>query len=163
MPLFARADLSVNFKERKVLIEVKERRLAGILCLNENKCYGFDKDGVLFKENLDAEGTLILKINDENERKIILGQSVLADQEFKNLMRAVGILKDKKFPLIEAQIKPNILREWVAIAPSDFKIYFSMDFVPDNFDIVYENMAKRIDFNDITYIDFRIPNRIYYK
>ncbi|MFH1193180.1 MAG: hypothetical protein V1656_02590 [Candidatus Jorgensenbacteria bacterium] len=150
--------------ERKVEVTVKKPELFGIWCAVEKQCYGFDDVGMLMGEAPAAEGALIPNVSDESSRSLAAGQPALPNPQWvKNLLETIAALKAQKLPIAEFIVKPLALHEWWARLASGTLIYFSFDFVPENLPAILENFRTKPDFTKLSYLDLRVPNRVYYR
>lgn len=158
-------DVETNLREKKVVVRVKERELFAVWCLSKlGRCYGIDKEEIPFVAVPEPQGSLILKFEDQNEREIKLGEPVLANREwFKNLLHTVETIKVSNLPVSAVVIKDLVLEEWEAEIYPGTSFYFSLNFVPENLESLLKNLSKQLDFKKLTYLDFRVQNRIYYK
>lgn len=165
LPMLAEWNSRTDFSQKKVIIQAKEKEFVGVWCfVFGGECYGFDRDGVLFMAVPELKGSLILKIEDQNSRSLKLGEPVLEKTTwFKNLLSAVETIKANGLPVSVVKIKNLALQEWEAeIYPGVF-FYFSLNFSPENLDVILKNLVKQLDFKKLTYLDFRVANRVYYK
>lgn len=169
--------------ERKVEVTVKRPEFFGVWCAVESlparlaeapaeslpagqagPCYGFDRAGTLVGEAPAAEGALIPKVSDENRRSLVAGQPALPNPWWvKNLLETIAVIKAQNLPVAEFTVKPLALHEWGARLASGTLIYFSFDFVPENLSAILENFKTKPDFTKLTYLDLRVPNRVYYR
>lgn len=164
LPAVRSVSVETNLGERTVSFGVGERVFGGIWCRSGGQCYGFDASGVIFSEVPQAEGSLILRVEDENLAPPILGRGALPyDSWFQNLLRTVSILRAKGMVIAEIIVKDFGLREWEVVSASRTRLLFSFNFVPDNLERVLENLRPRLAGSKLAYLDFRVPNRIYYK
>ncbi|PIR05969.1 hypothetical protein COY65_02370 [Candidatus Jorgensenbacteria bacterium CG_4_10_14_0_8_um_filter_39_13] len=156
--------ITVNFRERKILLQVKERQLLGIWCLVSQNCYIFDQDGILFSSAPEAEGSLILKIIDQNNRSLQIGQKVLENPEwFKNILIVWDIFQKNGVGPGTIIVNDFSLRQWEIDILGGPKFYFSLDNIPSDLAQILKGLAHALQFNVLQYLDFRVPNRIYYK
>lgn len=163
-PIIAELKINSNLTERKVIIQVKERELFGVWCVSEKNCYAFDAEGFIFSETPEVHGVLITKIEDQNTRDLAISNKILPNEEWiKNFLGTVKIAKENNIAIAEIEIKDLALREWELKTVWKPVIYFSLDFIPENLELIFSNLAQRFDLNKLSYLDFRVPNRIYYK
>lgn len=163
IPAFSSVEINSDIFSKKISISSTPRSLFGIWC-SYDKCFGFDKDGIIFSEAPDAVGSLILKISDENKRIMSPGSKIFADKDWmKNILDIIKILKDNNLAIASVRIRGSSLEEWEVGLNSGPKFYFSLNFVPENFADVIERLDKKLSLKKLAYIDFRIPSRIYYR
>lgn len=164
LPGLATISLATNIFKRDVMIRVESRELSGVWCVMEHECYGFDTDGVLFTRVPDASGALILKIDDTNHRPVVLGANPLPRSEWlANILSAVGSMKRSMLAVRAIRIRDSSLEEWEAELSSGTLLYFSLHFTPSNLDRVFASIGEKVSLNRVAYLDFRVPNKIYYK
>jgi hypothetical protein len=184
-PVVADISTDVWLTGKRVSFTVSERPIIGVWCLLDahagessgegttttphvetiaRTCYGFDDDGVLFTVAPDISGALILKVTDENQEGRVLGQRVLPKQEwYERFSRTLRTVRENGGVVIAARVREAGLHEWEATLAEGVVLVFSFDFVPDDLGSVLRSLEERLKFESLSYIDFRIPNRIYYK
>ncbi len=169
-PVVSVASVDVNLSARKVAVEVKEREIAGIVCrpegapLGRDGCYGFDESGVVFAKTPSIQGYLILKIDDENAKPVVLGTSIFPKEEWReNLFKTLAIFKENGIAVSSVRVEDYTLEEWEVETASGLRFLFSLSFTPENLGGILKNLDEQFDFGKLTYFDFRVANRIYYK
>ncbi len=164
IPALADVSVATNLFRREVDIKPAERVLSGILCLPTNDCYGFDGSGVVFSKMPQSQGSLILRIDDQNQRNVSLGSKILPnDQWVNNIFQTLKVLAANNVSIASVGIRPLDLKEWQVDLVAGPIFYFSLNFMPDNLDGILQNLLKRLDLSKLQYLDFRVENRIYYK
>lgn len=164
LPYFKDLSLDVNFSAKKVMIYAKERQPAGVFCSLDENCFVFDDEGVLFAKAPDVEGSLILKIQDENKADVVLGNMIFKDFAWvKNLLQTIEIIDESGFRIKAVNIKDSNLQEWEVLISSGETFLFNLNFVPENLAEILKDLPNKVDFKNLNYIDFRVPSRIYYK
>lgn len=148
--------LSRDFASRKVIVELAIRRPYGIWCPAERvECFWFDGMGILFSPSAAAEGFLIPKVVDFNPRPEKLDIKIL---EIFEIVNAVP-----QFQVAGILIKEKGLQEFEAKTASGLKLYFSQRFQPENLKDVLLRLSQEIELGKLEYIDFRVPNKVFYK
>lgn len=158
--------LSPAFFERKVLIEIKERQPFGIWCHNRkmengewkidvDPCFWFDELGMLFMPAPSAEGFLIPLIFDINSRPEELSREIFS------LFQRLYNLKNIK--LIKFFIKDENLKELEAEIVNGPKLYLSLKGDNEDLEAILNKLSGQVEFENLQYIDLRVPGRIYYK
>ncbi|MGC9611167.1 MAG: hypothetical protein ABSE68_03065 [Minisyncoccia bacterium] len=154
----------VDLFSRSVKLNAERRKLWGIICGASGGCYGLDENGTIFSNVPDVSGSLLLKISDSNIRMFLLGQPLFSNSEwFSNIKSAIEALNRNNLKVAGVELKTLLFREWTAKIANGPEIYFSLDFTPADFDSILKNLKTKIDFSKVPFIDFRVPNRIYYK
>lgn len=150
--------------KKEISIQTEERRIKYIACGTNYECFRMDEEGIVFKEAPNMEGFLIMKIVDENNVIPIFGKPIVQNETWKkNLFFVMETLRKNNMPVREIRIKEYALREYEAILDSGVSLKFDFEVVPKNFDGILENLSKTISINNVGYIDFRVPNKIFYK
>lgn len=163
LPIISEVSRNVDMKNRQVSISVREREGFGTWCAVD-ECFVFDKEGVIFAKAPDSEGILVIRIDDLNARRPIIGIPIFPNLEWRdNFFNTLKIIKERNIPILKIIVKDFSLREWEVVSTLGFSFYFSFDFVPDNLSAVITNISDRIPFSNISYLDFRVPNRVYYQ
>lgn len=164
LPILGSIKVRLDLGAKKVVIEAAERELFGLWCRKDANCYAFDKAGILFSPAPQAEGVLILRIQDENVEPFVLGRALFADSKRQeNVFKVLTVLENYDFTVAEAIIKDLTLEEWEVKTTSGLRFLFSLNFVPENLEGVLKNLDREFDFSKLSYFDFRVENRIYYK
>ncbi|TSC52235.1 MAG: hypothetical protein LiPW41_446 [Parcubacteria group bacterium LiPW_41] len=162
LPYASSIKLVSNFSEKKVTAEITPRVMSGVWCITE-KCYVFDDNGILFSESPNVSGSIILKIRDENNNPVSLGNAVLSQDEFNSIKKAIQSVQRNKIPISEVLIQNVELKEWATVAPNGFSIKFSFNSIPEDLDSVFQGILERTSIEKLSYIDLRVPNRVYFK
>lgn len=140
-----------------------KRMPVGIWC--SANCYYFDEDGIIFKEAPISEGSLILKITDNNKTGVSLGDQVLSSGQLKFITEFNKKIGDNnRFKIIEFKIKTAPDLE--AVTSGGWSIYLDQGQNPlvaaNNLIIILDEAVKNKTSN-LEYIDLRIPTRVFYK
>jgi len=160
----AEVTVDKEFLKRKVIITLLARQKYTIWCFNkEDVCYWVDEKGFIFSEAPNLEGSLNLRIiKDSSERKLSLGDQVLEDELFKNLVLAITFMEDLNIEQEEIVIGDLKFKEAVARVKSGPDIYFSLMLDPSFAQNVVKSLRQSGEWNAINYLDLRVPNRAYY-
>ncbi len=150
---------------RHVSIEVTEKEVRGIWCGGkESKCYLFDKEGTIFKEAPETSGSLILKVNDESEEVLVLGERAMKGQsQIGNILESVTQIEKGGSEVVRIRVKERKLHEWELMTRDGVTMKFSTEFVPQDLERIINEMQEKIKKEKISSLDFRIPSKIYYK
>ncbi len=163
-PLIASSSVTVNTEERIVQVSVTERQLAGIVCTaSTTGCYAFDKNGIVFAQAPVAEGQLYFVIQSNASTTIGLGKPVFGADEIQRFDEVYNALLANNVPVKAFRLRDEALEEWEADLENGTVLYFDRLFVPDDLSNVIAALVKRPDFNALSYVDFRVPNRIYFQ
>lgn len=147
---------------RTVTIEIKERQFAGIWCAET--CVGFDPNGIAYFLAPDVEGSLLLKIQDENNDPLVLGSPVFPDgAALANIFQSIALIQQSGIAIARVSIKDRALREWELVSTKGTQFKFSLDFVPEKLKNVLQNIDERTKLENLAYVDMRVQNRVYFK
>jgi len=160
-------EITTDFGGKSVKATVRERSPYGILCEPSgevNQCYVFDDAGIIFSPAAEVQGFLILKINDKNKRNLVLGGSILPKSDWvSNVFETVKIMAESGLKVSEVALNDLNLEEWEARIANGPLIYFNLNFIPSDLKNILRNLAEKFNLGELTYIDLRVPNRIYQK
>jgi hypothetical protein len=164
-PALKNLSVEASFWKRSVKVSAEERRLWGVVCNSPGStCFGVDENGIVFSRVPEVFGFLLLRINDVNNRVFIPGQPLFSRQAwFSNFKKTVDILNESGFRVIGIKSMNTLSREWEAQILGKPDFYFNLSFVPDNLDSVLKGLDSSINLSKASYVDFRIPTRIYYR
>lgn len=159
---------SVTFEtgwfERAVRIRVEERQPFGIWCPHEDACAVFDKEGITFASAPRTFGTLLLKIDGETGLLPVVGEPLFRNPEWlPRIIETLDALRKAELPAKAVRVRAIALREWEAVTPSGTRLLFSFDFVPPQLAAVLLDFGNKEKLNTLSYVDFRVPGRMYYK
>lgn len=164
-PQIESLDVNKNYFNREIDITVRERDKFGIWCFRvNNECYWFDRVGVIFGEAPMIETEILKRVNDFSNRNISVGEKALPENLLANLILIFGILDKNNINTKTIYLNNFDLEEVNTEAVArDPKIYFSLRFDPQFSVAAIEALKKSGKWNKISYIDFRVENRAYYK
>lgn len=164
IPLLANLEIKINFPKKEITLLVEERKLTGVWCFEEDKCFGFDQQGIIFAEVPNIEGNLILKIEDQNNLSLQLGQQIFKKSNWiENILAVATTLQENKIAFSLIKIRALELQEWEVILPSNLVIYLDLNSIPEDLGKILKRLDQELALSELSYIDFRVPNRIYYK
>ncbi len=151
-----------------IVVSFEKRIQIGFWC-NDSTCYSFDKDGTIFKEAPISEGSLILKIKDFEKKSVLIGDKILNDSSLKFILsfnEAVEKNSRSHFKITEFKIKPASNIDLEAVVNGDWSIYLDPAQNPEIevsnlFTVVNEALKNKL--SNLSYIDLRVPSRIFYK
>ncbi len=164
LPVVEQVEIETNFFERLVSVKAFPRDPFGIVCESMNKCFSFDKMGVLFSEAPYAEGPLILKVVDATGKGLIVGGTILPQKEWiKNFFSVIDELKRSNIGIATVTFTSLPLQEWKVTLLNGPTLFFSFGVTPKDLGDTMSRLALQMDFARTEYIDFRVPDRIYYR
>ncbi|MDP3052821.1 MAG: hypothetical protein Q8N22_02615 [bacterium] len=157
--------LEKNWQEKIITLNAKEREPWLLWCLTDSgNCYWLDEQGIVFSSAPEAEGFLVSKVSEQGDRRqLSLGQLFYDNSQFaENTLEIIKQIKNSSLAVSRFSIEnPNL--EELTVETTGPKLYFSLRFLPQNFDKVLNDLINRPNFRKLEYIDFRVENRIYYK
>jgi len=162
IPAASAVVVHTNIFTRTVSVEIKERIFVGVWC--SKTCVGFDSNGIAYFLAPNVEGSLLLKVQDENESELVLGSPVFFDpRALQNIFQSLTIVKESGIAVDTIRVKEATLREWELHSTKGTVFKFSLDFVPEKLKSVLDNLKERTKLEDLSYVDMRVENRVYYK
>lgn len=173
-----------DYLGRKIKIEIKEREKFGVWCAgpasapafpafdqtltsqsaNDEECFWFDKEGIIFALAPKIEGNSINKIGDFSGRSLNIGDSVLEKKFVSNLIKIFEVLEKaglrvKSLKLKDIQLQEIVFDDETKLLP---KIYFNLRIDPE-FAVTAFRELKKQGLEKFEYIDLRVKSRGYYK
>lgn len=158
--------LNFDFWPRRASIEVTERSVAHIICRpTEGACYGVTESGMIFARIPEVRGPLILRLEDnQSDFPVVLGSQYFGDQAFlPHVYETSNVLADAGILPTLLRVRDKRLYEWEAVLGNGPTLYFSGFFVPQNLAGVVEDIRNATSFENLSYIDFRVENKVFYK
>lgn len=157
----------------RLVIDFEKRTQIGIWChladdnSENNRCYYFDKKGIIFKEAPQTEGSLILKIEDLSKENISLGAQALTDKQLSFITSFnKKIIENNTFKLVKFKIKSSENRDLEAVTDQGWSVYLDQNQDPaleaTNLFTVLSEIIKDKS-SKLDYIDLRVPSRVFYK
>lgn len=163
-PMFRDADIEVRLATRTVVVRVSERELYGVWCREGTVCYAFDREGVVFGAAPSTSGALVTKVEDTRKGALAPGDAVLTNPEWRDrLIATLDVLRALRLTPRAITVREEKLREWEVALAEGPTLRFSFTFVPDRLEEALAALSRRADFHSLTYLDFRVRDRLYYK
>ncbi len=163
-PMFREVTVRVDLFSRVVTIRAEERELYGVWCLSGGSCYAFDREGVVFGKAPATSGTLVTKVMDARDGTFSPGNVVLADPLWRErLLGTLEVIHEVRLTPRVIMVREDMLREWEVALVEGPTLKFSFDFIPERLEDALTSLSRRGDFRALTYLDFRVPDRLYYK
>jgi len=146
-----------SYLKREVLLKVEEREHYGMWCFSE-KCWWFDKQGVIFKEAPLTRGNFIKVIY--GDREIRRGEKIVKEELFINLADILSILERVNLEVDRFEIEDIKNEEMIAYSKG-VPIYFSLRINPIFTEKALNSLKEEL--GKISYVDLRSENRAFYK
>lgn len=166
MPSIRSAQVEKDYSSKKIIIKITERKPYGIWCLekkNPPSCLWFDEDGVMFKQAFSGEGNLIRVVKDYYQNDLGIADTVLPNQFLSNLFPILDLLQKSGLSVKEVGLRRLDLEEMEVQTFNGPKLMFSLRFPPQGALEVINSLKSKNGLKNLSYIDFRVENRAYYK
>ena len=162
--LIAEINFQKKYSEKKVTIEIRERKGSGVWCLVfSGKCFWFDEEGTIISEAPKTEGFLILKIDDYTKRPVETGEKILNGKFLDNFFGVIRSLRQLPLGISEIRMDDLALQEFKVALKNGPDLLFSFRFYPEFLGNAISFVKNKGDFSKLNYIDFRVENRVYYR
>ena len=158
IPQILEGSIGSDFSEKRIVIYIKEKVRALIWCGASGGCFWIGTDGVAIEEAPATAGSLVNLVN--SSANISIGGKILSGGKFENLIKILGILKKAQLTASNMVATPE---ELVIFMPPGVKIYFNLNLDPAFTVIVLDKLRSVGKLQNLSYIDFRIENKAYYK
>lgn len=163
-PMFRDVEVHTDVFSRTVTIWAEERELYGVWCRAGDDCYAFDREGIAFGRAPATHGTLIARVMDARTEPLSTGNAVLADADWRRrMLETLTIIHALNLTPRTITVHEDALREWEVALAEGPTLRFSFTFVPERLEDALVSLSRRGDFRALTYLDFRVPDRLYYK
>lgn len=167
LPILKSAEVSKDWRGRKLEIKVVEREPAGVWCLSQSgtaTCYWFDADGLALYRAPFVEGNLIPVVLDSARSELKTGDKILPDDQIGNFFSILQVLAAAQVSAKEIRYESQNSAEIKVLTYAGPQIYFSLRFSASGAYSVLSELQKQLSaYDKLQYIDFRTENRAYYK
>lgn len=159
-----------NFPD-SVLVILRERVQAGLVCDEQNNCFIFDKTGVMFKQKKLEKEDFVVSAGSINNSFLSIGQTILQNEplvallDFRNKAEVLQNLSDVKITFISALIISNQRIEYKTSEGWDIYInpQNQLDWQATKLQTVLEKKVSIIQRPKLEYIDLRFGDQAYIK
>lgn len=153
--------LTKNLKNKSLTLHLRERQEKGILCLagEEQSCFYFDDQGVVFAASPQTEGNVIFLIKDASGRLYNLGDRILTLGSFSDLV-AIWDSLAAHFHLDNVQVTAADL---IIKSSAGWQIYLNSGDLARIKVAVQNLLQSDFDFGSLEYLDLRYLPNIYWK
>ncbi len=163
-PYVKEVTLDKNFPDT-INLEIKEREPEAILCY-ENDCSFLDEDSFIFQKAPFFSGSTVVKFRDERSgsNRLFLGDKLLDNNQFKNLIKFKDLLKSEKIEVDEIILKDENI--YNIVTSDNWRIIINNE---NNIDDTLINLKTIINskikdkIKNLEYIDLRFGNKVFYK
>jgi len=166
LPEIYELTIDKQYRKNNITITATERSALGIWCLQKKTppaCFKFDDQGFIFRESLATGGNLIKIVRDFEQENLAVGDSILPEEFRANIISILQVLEDSGLSTKEVVLRDLKLQEVEVPLSSGPEIYFSLRRKADIYLEVLKSLSQEPGFNDYSYIDLRVENRVYYK
>lgn len=169
-PHLASVSFQRNFLSKVLTLVVTEREKYGVWCgesasstnaVQVANCFWFDKNGVLFREAPMVEGTLIPKIRDFTGRNLTIGNTIFEGRFTSDVLRIFELFQRAQIALIDLRVDDLASQELTADLLQKVPVYFSLRFDPSFALPALLDLKSKL--TQLSYIDFRSQNKVFYK
>lgn len=175
LPLIKDLSVHINVFNRTVSVGAATRERYAIWCVeNQNvlnsgsgpdnlssECFWFDGAGFVFGLAPSTEGQLIYKVLDSSGAQVSMGKSILSDNEPANLIAMFELMDNSGFSYRTLYIKDKQLEEITSNSSIKPVFWFSLRNNPSYALQALQSLGTAL--KKASYIDLRVPNRIYYQ
>ena len=137
----------------------------GVFCIGEERpdvCYWFDNNGVLNQKATVILGDVLLNINEISDYKPETNKQFLESHLWKNMAFILEFLKSEKLDIKSVSFIRSD-QDLIVITDSDVKILFSLRFNPQNNIAGFLSALEKNKMKNVSQIDLRVENKIFYK
>jgi hypothetical protein len=146
-------------KTLKITLPEKKRSL--IWC--SEKCFWLDNSGYSIEEAPVTVGTLVPIVTSKSATLSLgLGHAVMSPQLFSNLLKTIGILESLGLSGLD-MVVDTAGKELVVRRDGYAALYFNLQHDPENLISPLKKLMKLPGLKKLSYIDFRVENRAYYR
>lgn len=167
-PEIEKMDMKLNFKKGTLLVNIKQREIDFLWCVQGGDCFYMDKNGVVFEKAPETQGSFIRKIVFLKAKKIVLGNKVISPSMLEKLDKIFILTEDEKSPISidSLEIKRDNFSEVKLITNQGFYVFYNLkDDFAKVLKIIIELKEQKIidDFTNLKSIDCRYLPKIYYQ
>ncbi len=165
-PEIEKLEIEKKYSDNALLINAFVQKPLGIWCLKkiaEPKCFWFSEQGKIFKESLMPSGNLVKVVSDYNQTDLSLGGKILDDYLLGNFISIFKVVLESNVNVSEIRLDKLEDEEITVQTSNGPKIYFSLRHRAENYLPIINSLSKKPSFKNLTYIDLRTENRVYYR
>ncbi len=161
-PIIESANVVSNFWDRKVTIELSEKKGEVIWCVKDEKCFWLDERGIALEEAPFSEGQLLPIVYSQGETNVRLGSLPIEEVYFLRVKKILKIISSVGAPLRRLEVYPEVL-EAKAFAIYGPVMIFNLRIDPSFVEAPLRHLYGKAGFSKLNYIDFSIENKVFYK
>ncbi|PIT92304.1 MAG: hypothetical protein COU08_03265 [Candidatus Harrisonbacteria bacterium CG10_big_fil_rev_8_21_14_0_10_42_17] len=165
-PKFMRISVEKYFFARALTITAEPRKRYALWCFEDTKfrCYWFDEmQGLLLEEAPYSEGQLIARIIDTTKQSYTIGDTVLPNEQFDNIVTILNHLMPLHIPFREMTLD-RVTQEMMVTTVSGAVFLFSFRHETDASAFSsLETLLREHSLREIEYADFTVPSKVYLK
>ena len=167
MPIIKRINFSRDYLEKTIRVDVEERDLFLTWCKRKEQnedtnCAWMDSEGIFFDKALMPEGHILRIIWDYSSSSFTLGQAALTQDKLANLALIFELLD--RINVNWSQMYYNKTDDDLEVIQKEGPLLlFSLDFPSLYAADVIMSLKDNTGYDDYQYIDFRIPEKVFYR
>lgn len=162
LPYLSSATIEKKLTDKELHVTVSERDTYGLLCptqIEDESCWWFDSNGVVFLDGVHSEGNLVRTIQMNDVSPTILHTFLETDQ-FNVIKETFAFLEDLSWPSRTIVIEKSVFEEgYIPQTKTSPAIHISLRHSP----LFARGVIQELDIKDLNYIDLRIKNRVFYR
>lgn len=165
-PKIERIDIKPDIRKATLAINIQQRTIDFLWCIEDDSCYYMDKNGVIFEKALETQGSFLKRIVILDTKKRFLGDKVISQDILEKIDKIFILAKDKESSISIGflEIKEENFSSIKIVVNEGFYILYSLT---DDFSgvlkIVTEIKKQKLkdDFSGLEYIDCRYLPKVY--
>ncbi len=161
-------EVKIQRKDRHALdLTIVENKTEYIYCVSQDRCFQLDKTGLAFAESAPSSGAIYIRIDDERDITIDLGDHFDKPELFENFVILSRLANDQNLSLKNFVIPKDRFDEFEIITTLGWKIILNSTIDPikqmTSFLAFYKQKMTTDQRDKLQYVDLRIPDRIYFQ
>jgi len=165
-PKIERIDIKPDIRKATLAVNIQQRTIDFLWCIEDDGCYYMDKNGVIFEKALETQGSFLKRIVILDTKKRFLGDKVISQDILEKIDKIFILAKDKESSISIGflEIKEENFSSIKVVVNEGFYILYSLT---DDFSgvlkIVTEIKKQKLkdDFSGLEYIDCRYLPKVY--
>lgn len=165
-PKIEKIDIRPDIRKATLVVNIQQRIIDFLWCIKDDSCYYMDKNGVIFEEALETQGSFIRQIVFEKDEKRLLGDKVISQNKLEKIDTIFILAEDKESPIsIDfLEIKGEDFSSIKIVVNEGFYIlYSSTDDFSEVLKIITEIKKQKLkdNFSNLEYLDCRYLPKVY--
>lgn len=166
-------DMESDIRKGTLVVNIKQRIIDFLWCIQDDDCYYMDKNGVIFEKVIQTQGSFIKKIIFLETEEIFLGNQVISPNKLEELDRIFILIQGEESPsngislsIDFLEIKMENFSDVKLVTKQGFYILYDLnDDFSEVLKIITEIKKQELnnDFGDLEYIDCRYLPKVYFR